>query len=243
MFGIPGHASDASVATNKLGMELSEGSLIRRTVEGQADAFCELVLPYQRAIFVAAYAVLQNEADAEDVTQDAVLSAFTKLSKFRGESKFATWFYRIGINASLMKLRSNRRHPQTSLDEPSRNDIGDTVLLPRELADWATPADELQKKELRRTVLQAVASLHPKYRAVLILRDLRQFTIAQTAKRLGVSKVAVKTRLFRARLQMRNALESSWSVGGNQGTRRQTNRRVGPGQSARGSRRNSTAAS
>ena len=67
MFGILGHASGASVTTNKLGRNLSEGRLIPRTVEGQADAFCELVLPYQRAIFMAAYAVLQNEADAEDV--------------------------------------------------------------------------------------------------------------------------------------------------------------------------------
>ena len=221
MFGILGHASGASVATNTLGRDSSEASLIRRTVEGQADAFCELVLPYQRAIFMAAYSVLQNEADAEDATQDAVLCAFTKLSNFRGDSKFGTWLYRIGINASLMKLRSNRRQPKTSLDEPNHNENGDSI--PRDLADWrATPADELQRKELRQTVLQAVASLHPKYRAVLILRDLRQFTIAQTAERLAVSKGVAKTRLFRARLQMRNALDGSWSIGRNQCTRRRS---------------------
>lgn len=242
MFGILGHTSGASVATNTLERDLSEASLIRRTVEGQEDAFCELVLPYQRAIFMAAYAVLQNHADAEDVTQDAVLSAFTKLSKFRGDSKFGTWLYRIVINASLMKLRSNRRRPETSLDEPNHKENGDSIAL--DFADWrATPGDELQRKELRQAVLQAVASLHPKYRAVLILRDLRQFTIAQTAQRLGVSKVVVKTRLFRARLQMRNALDGSWSIARNQCTRRQTNRSLGHGQGARGSRWNSTAAS
>lgn len=205
MFGTVGHRSHSSAGFTRLSGDLSEAGLIRRAVAGQSEAFCELVLPYQRAVFLAAYAILQNEADAEDASQDAVLKAFTNLSRFRGDSKFSTWLYRIAINASLMKVRANRRQRQNSLDEQSQNQDGD--YFPRDLVDRRPiPSEELQRTELRHAILQAIVSLRPKYRRVLILRDVKQLTIAETAKLLGMREGLVKTRLLRARLQMRNAL-------------------------------------
>jgi len=246
MFGMVRHPSHTSTALTGLSAESSEAGLIRRAVEGQTEAFCELVLPYQRAVFMAAYAILQNEADAEDATQDAVLNAFMNVSKFRRDSKFGTWLYRIAINAALMKLRTNRRQAQTSLDEQSQNENGD--YIPRDLADdRALPSEQLLRTELRQVLLQALVSLHPKYRTVLILRDLQQFTIAETADLLGVREGVVKTRLLRARLQMRDALapylNGGRSIGRSESIRKPTHRNVGRGQYGRGSKRNSVASS
>jgi RNA polymerase sigma-70 factor (ECF subfamily) len=197
-------------------MNASEAELIQRVVRGETEAFCELVRPYERIVFMAAFAILQNRADAEDAAQDAVLRAFTNLSKFRGEAKFSTWLCRIVINQSLMRLRMNRQQLHESMDEP--NDNGDCVL--RDFADWRDgPCKELEREELRQILTRAMASLRPKYRVVLMLRDVQQFTIAETAAILRVKQCAVKARLFRARLQMRDALApalgSSWSLGHN----------------------------
>jgi RNA polymerase sigma-70 factor (ECF subfamily) len=154
---------------------------------------------------MSAFAILKNREDAEDAAQDAILKAFARLSKFRGESKFCTWLCRIVINESLMKLRKRRHHLLNSLDEPYRNENGDYVL--RDFPDCRQiPIQELEKDELRRLLSRAIASLRPKYRAVLILRDVQQFSIAETAALLGVRPCAVKARLFRARIQMRDCL-------------------------------------
>jgi len=182
-----------------------EADLIRQAVAGQSEAFCELVRPCERAVFMSAFAVLKNREDAEDAAQDAILKAFARLSKFRGESKFSTWLCRIVINESLMKLRARRHHLLDSLDEPYQNENGDSVL--RDFPDCRQiPTQEIEKDELRHLLSQAIASLRPKYRAVLILRDVQQFSIAETAALLGVTPSAVKARLFRARILMRDRL-------------------------------------
>jgi RNA polymerase sigma-70 factor, ECF subfamily len=194
-----------------------EADLIRRAVAGQSEAFCELVRPCERAVFMSAFAILQNQEDAEDAAQEAVFKAFATLSKFRGESKFSTWLCRIVINESLMRLRKGRRQLQESLDEPYQNENGDSVL--RDFADWRPiPSKELENEELRKMLSRALASLRPKYRSVLILRDVQQFSIAEAAALLGVKPCAVKARLFRARLQMRDrlaALGNIRSIGSN----------------------------
>jgi len=185
-----------------------EADLIRRAVAGQSEAFCELVRPCERAVFMSAFAILKNREDAEDAAQDAILKAFASLSKFRGEAKFSSWLCRIVINESLMKLRKKRHHLLDSLDEPYRNENGDYVL--RDFPDCRQiPTKELEKDELRHVLSRAIASLRPKYRAVLILRDVQQFSVAETAALLGVKPCAVKARLFRARLQMRDCLAPS----------------------------------
>ena len=196
--------------------DAAESGLIRRVHEGNADAFCELVRPYERAVFLAALAIVKNDADAEEVAQEAVLKAFKGLSRFRQEAKFSTWLIQITINEAKMKLRKDRRHLYESIDEGQHNDEGDYV--PKDFADWREiPSEALEQRELRDALTKALESLPEKYRTVLILRDVQHLSINETAKALGLSEANVKTRLSRARLQMRDALapgfDGAWSRG------------------------------
>lgn len=193
-----------------------EAALIQRVCNGEHEAFYELVRPFERAIYFAAMGVLNNPADAEEVAQETVLKAFNALPNFRFEAKFSTWIIQIAINESRMKLRKDRRHLYESIEAQRHDDEGD--YRPRDLADWREiPSEELQRKELREALKRAIAALAPKYREVLILRDVQHVSIAETAKILGITEASVKTRLLRARLQMRDALapgiDGSWTTG------------------------------
>jgi RNA polymerase sigma-70 factor (ECF subfamily) len=161
--------------------------------------------------------VLNNSADAEEVAQEAVLRAFNGLVRFRFEAKFSTWLIQITINEARAKLRKERRHLYESVDEQKKEDeSGD--YRPKDFADWRDiPSEELQRKELREALQRAMATLDPKYREVLVLRDIQHVSIIETAKALGITEASVKTRLLRARLQMRDALapgiDGSWTTG------------------------------
>jgi len=198
----------------KPSIESKEGLLIRRIQDGEADAFYELVRPYERALFVTALGLLKNDADAEEVAQEAVLKAFKNIAGFRQEAKFSTWLIQICLNEAKMKLRKERRHLYESIEEGQQNDEGD--YTPKDFADWREiPCEALEQKELREALTQALNSLPEKYRTVLILRDIQHLSINETAKVLGISESNVKTRLLRARLQMRDALapgfDGAWS--------------------------------
>ena len=186
-------------------VDVIEQELIRRVREGDKEAFYGLVRPYERALLFAARSVLNNDADAEDAAQEAVLKAFTHIEKFRGESKFSTWLVQIAINEARMKLRKEHRELYESLDVPTVDEQGD--YWPKDFADWREiPIEALQRKELREALGKALASLEPKYRQVLALRDIQHFSVAEAAEALGLSGEAVRTRLHRARLRMRDAL-------------------------------------
>ncbi len=191
-----------------------ERELIGRVCGGDQEAFYDLVRPYERAVFFAARSVLENDADAEEAAQDAVLKAFTHIRDFRAESKFSTWLVQITINTALMKLRKEHRHLYRSLDEPRTNEEGD--YWPSDFADWREiPLEALETKELRMALRKALNALSRIYREVLVCRDVQQLNIAETAKVLGISEANVRTRLLRARLQMRDALapgfDGSWT--------------------------------
>lgn len=197
-------------------LENFERELIRRVCDGDQEAFYELVRPYERSIYFAAKSVLDNDADAEEVAQEAVLKAFMHIRGFRAESKFSTWLIQITINEARMKLRKNHRHLYESLDEPQSDEEGD--YWPLDFADWREiPSEALETKELRQALLKALDALAPKYRQVLICRDIQQLNIAETAQALGISEANVRTRLLRARLQMRDALapgfDGAWTRG------------------------------
>jgi RNA polymerase sigma-70 factor, ECF subfamily len=197
-------------------LDAAERELIRRVCEGDQEAFYELVRPYERSIYFAAKSVLENDADAEDAAQEAVLKAFTHIKSFRGESKFSTWLVQITINEARMKLRKDHRHLYESLDEPRSDEEGD--YWPSDYADWREiPSEALELKELRQALSKALDSLPMKYRQVLICRDIQHLNIAETAKVLGISEANVRTRLLRARLQMRDALapgiDGGWTRG------------------------------
>jgi RNA polymerase sigma-70 factor, ECF subfamily len=182
-----------------------ELDLITRVQAGQADAFYDLVRPYERAGFLSALSLTRNEADAEEVAQEAMLKAFKNIAGFRREAKFSTWLIQIAINEAKMKIRKNRRHLYESIDEPQTSDDGG--YIPKDFADWREiPSEALERKEVREALASALNSLPEKYRTVMILRDVQQPSIAETAQALGISEANVKTRLSRARLQMRDAL-------------------------------------
>jgi len=193
-----------------------EDQLIDRCLGGDHEAFYELMRPYERAVYFAAVGVLHNPADAEEVAQEAVLKAFNNLTKFRREAKFSTWLIQITINEARMRFRKDRGHLYDSIDEQKTDEEGD--YRPKDFADWRNiPSEELQRRELREALKRALASLDPKYREVLVLRDVQHMSIIETAQVLGISEGLVKTRLLRARLQMRDALapgiDASWTTG------------------------------
>ena len=210
----PRAIADTVSAGNPL--ERSEAELIARVKGGDVEAFYEMVHPYERAVFLAALSLVKNDADAEEVAQEAILKAFKNLSRFRQEAKFSTWLIQISINEAKMKLRKDRRHLYESMEAGQQNDEGD--YIPKDFADWREiPSEALEQKELRKALTDSLDSLPEKYRTVLILRDVQHLSITETAQVLGLSEANVKTRLCRARLQMRDALapgfDGAWSRG------------------------------
>ena len=186
-----------------------ERELIERVLAGEKDLFHELIRPSERGVFLAAASILGNGADAEDTAQQAFLKAYRNLAGFRHESKFSTWLIQIAINDARMKLRRNRRHLYEAIDAGQETSEGD--YIPIDFADWREiPSDALEQSELREALNKALNSLPEKYRIVLILRDVQQMSIAETAKALGISEENAKTRTSRARLQMRDRLAPGW---------------------------------
>ena len=207
-------ASPKAVQTTQSGADSPELELIRRVCSGEKNLFYELIQPHERSVYRAAFAILRNEQDAEDVAQEAMLKAFTHLASFRKEAKFSTWLVQITINEARMRLRKDRRHLYESIDEGVESDEGD--YIPRDFADWRPiPSEDLEQQRLKEALQKAVAGLAPKYQDVFIMRDIQDVNIADTAKALGITEASVKTRLLRARLQMRDALapgiDGSWS--------------------------------
>ncbi len=197
-------------------LDAQQIDLIQRVCRGEKEAFYVLVRPCERAIFTAAMLILNNPADAEEVAQEAVLKAFTNLANFRGESKFSTWIIQITINEARLKIRKDRRHLYESVEESRRDDEGD--YLPKDFADWReVPSEALERKELREALRKGLESLSQKYREVFVMRDVQHLSIQETAQVLGITVGSVKTRLLRARLQMRDALapgfDGSWITG------------------------------
>jgi RNA polymerase sigma-70 factor, ECF subfamily len=184
--------------------QLQEEMLIQRIRNGERDLFYELIRPYERRAFAAAFAILRNEADAEDAAQEAMLKAFKHIRQFRAESRFSTWLIQITVNEARMR----RRKEHAEITEPivDRQDE-EGNYTPHDFADWREiPLETLERKEVRQKLAEALASLGEKYREVFVLRDMEQMSIEETAKALGISTASVKTRLLRARLMLRDLL-------------------------------------
>ena len=202
------------MATPQVSIEL-EAALVERVCKGDNEAFYALVHPYERAVYLAARSVLGNDAEAEDVAQESVLKAFQHMRSFRAESKFSTWLIQITLNEARMRLRKQHRELYEDIEQPSKESDGD--YIPRDFADWREiPEEAVHRKQLRQHLAKAIAELEPKYREVLILRDVQSYSIAETAKLLGLTAGTVKTRLLRARLQLRDALapglDGGWAL-------------------------------
>lgn len=192
------------VSTSTITPAFDESALVARAKAGDMDAFSELVKHYDRRVFRMAKQITQNTDDAEDVLQETFFKAFTHLDSFQGNSKFYTWLVRIAVNEALMKLRKRRADRTVPLDEPI--DTGEDEVI-REIAVWdENPEESYSREELGRVLDQAIESLKPAYRTVFILRDIEELSIEETAQILNLSISAVKSRLLRARLQLREKL-------------------------------------
>ena len=180
-----------------------EGQLVSAAKAGDAAAFEELVNRYERKIFRLGMNITQNKEDAEDVMQEAFLKSFKNLDHFQGDSRFYTWLVRIAVNEALMKLRK-RRPNQVSIDEPLTND-DDSVF--REIEDWGpSPEQRFAQTELNTILNEVIGELDPIFRVVFLLRDVEGVSTEETAQILGISVAAVKSRLLRARLKLRQKL-------------------------------------
>jgi RNA polymerase sigma-70 factor, ECF subfamily len=181
-----------------------ETSLVEAARSGDMAAFEALVRRYDRNVFRIAQHITQNREDAEDVVQDAFLKAYQNLGQFQGQSKFYTWLVRIAVNESLMRLRKRRTGKMVSIDEDIETEEG---TVPRDLADWAPdPEQNYTQAELAEILRKTIQGLPPGFRVVFVLRDVDGLSTEETAESLGLSVPAVKSRLLRARLQLRERL-------------------------------------
>src|ERR1700726_1963855 len=180
-----------------------EAALVSAAKGGDTAAFEELVNRYERKIFRLGMNITQNREDAEDVMQDAFLKSYQNLDRFQGDSRFYTWLVRIAVNEALMKLRK-RRPNQVSIDEPL-TEAEDPVF--REIEDWGpSPEQRFAQTELNEILTHAIGELDPFFRVVFTLRDVEGISTEETAQVLGISVAAVKSRLLRARLKLRQKL-------------------------------------
>jgi len=181
-----------------------ESGLVAQAKAGDQNAFSELVNRYERKIYRLAKNITQNDEDAEDVLQDAFLKAYTHLDNFKGDSKFYTWIVRIAVNEALMRLRKRKTDRTVPLDEPV--ELGEETVT-REIAVWDdNPEQRYSQEEWRRILDEAVDGLKPDFRTVFVLRDIEELSTEETAETLGISIPAVKSRLLRARLALRERL-------------------------------------
>ena len=194
--------------------QFNEETLIRQIRNGEHDLFYELIRPYERRLYAAAFAILRNEADAEDAVQEAVLKALKHIQQFRAEARFSTWLIQITVNEARMRKRKEHAHVLEPIVD-HQDEEGN--YAPRDFADWREiPSETLERKQIRQLLAEALATVGHKYREVFVLRDMQHLSIEETAKALGISTASVKTRLLRARLMLRDLLApglgGSWST-------------------------------
>ena len=193
----------------------NEEALIRKILEGEKDLFLELIRPHQRTVFATLISMLGSKEDAEDVTQEVLLKALARLHQFRRESAFGTWLIQIAINEARMRKRKMRHGIMFSLTNEADDD---GAYVPKEFADWREiPSEALERSEIREALAKALTLLEEDYRLAFILRDVNDLSITETANILGITRGAVKTRLRRARLMLRDILSPGLQQGGQVG--------------------------
>lgn len=182
-----------------------EKELLASALSGHTESFEALVNLYERRIYQIAYRIVENAQDAEDVLQETFLKAFENLERFRGESSFYTWTVQIAVNAALQRVNKRRRRPTVSLD--NNEDDDENFFPPREIVVWEENPEQLYAKKEAQVILdQAIAALPVIYRTVFLLKDVENLPMNEVARSLGISIPAAKSRLIRARLELRESL-------------------------------------
>ena len=185
---------------------VTDASLVTLTTAGDHAAFEALMRRHNGRLFRAARAILKDDAEAEDAVQDAYLDAYRHMRDFRGESQVGTWLVRIAVNHALMRLRKQKRDSVVvSFDQPEAGESGGMV---DHLADDRNeaPGDTMMRGELRQLLERRIDELPMSYRAVFILREVEEMSVEETSEALGIPPATVRTRLFRARALLRQAL-------------------------------------
>ena len=184
----------------------ADATLAARTASGDEEAFEALMRRFNQKLFRVARSILKNDADAEDALQEAYLQAFRRMADFRGESQLGTWLTRIVINQSLMRLRAGKR--DRVILHFTQPDGGDMPDLAEEIADEAaeSPPDAAFRAEIRRMLEHHIDALPLPMRTVLVMRDVEDMSVQETAESLGIPPATVRTRLFRARAMLRDRL-------------------------------------
>jgi RNA polymerase sigma-70 factor (ECF subfamily) len=188
-----------------------ESTLVTEAKGGSYEAFEELVSRYEKKIYRLGMNITGSREDAEEVLQETFLKAFEHLPDFREDARFYTWLVRIAINEGLMKLRKRR----TGREVPIEDAVGeDGEVMPREFTDWKPNPEQLMAQtELERILQDAARTLSPAFRTVFYLRDVEELSTEETAELLNISVGAVKARLFRARLRLREELSKVFKQG------------------------------
>jgi RNA polymerase sigma-70 factor (ECF subfamily) len=209
-----------TIQTNvTVGDSSEELALVQAAKGGDIAAFEQLIKKYDRNVFRIAQHITQNREDAEDVVQDAFLKAYQNLKQFQGNSKFYTWLVRIAVNEALMKLRKRKTSKTVSMDEDVETEDGS---VPREVADWSPNPEQLfGQSELSDILAKTIQGLPTGFRTVFVLRDVEGLSTEETAETLGLSVPAVKSRLLRARLQLRERLSRYFKKKRNGGDQQQ----------------------
>jgi RNA polymerase sigma-70 factor (ECF subfamily) len=203
------HGIDPNTAESKECEEsvpaVTDEELVRRSKEDDERAFGELVSRYESKVYSLALRMVRNPEDAEDVLQDTFLRAYRGIKSFQGASTFSTWIYRITANSALMRLRK-KQLPTVSIEDQDERET------PVNIADWTPgPVEQLMTQELQQEMDAAIQSLPPEFQQVFILRDVEEKSNAEVAEILDLSVAAVKSRLHRARLKVRNRLAGYFS--------------------------------
>lgn len=182
----------------------SEAEIIAAILAGEAQFYHELIRPHERSVYMMALSYMKNEAEAEDVAQEAFLRAFRNLSTFRGDAKFGTWLISITLNEARNRLRRQGVVRMQSLDEPPDED---GAVSPALLRDWREiPSEALEREEVRTLIKKAVELLPAIYKQVFLLRDIEELDVNETAQILSISISNVKVRLHRARIMLQKEL-------------------------------------
>jgi len=182
----------------------SEAEIIAAILAGDTQLYHELIRPHERSVYMMALSFMKNEADAEDVAQEAFIKAFRNLSTFRGDAKFSTWLISITLNEARSRLRRQSIVRMQSLDEPPDEE---GTVSPALLRDWREiPSETVEREEVRTLIQRAVETLPEIYRQVFLLRDVEELDVNETAQALSISISNVKVRLHRARMMLQKEL-------------------------------------
>lgn len=185
-------------------MLINDEDLVKRSQQGDINAFEQLISKYQQKVYNIAYRLMGNAEDASDLAQEAFIKTYKSIKNFRGDASFSTWLHHIVMNVCRDELRKRSRHKISSLDEPVTTEEGQ---VNREVTDWSnSPEQAYEQKESKETLQKLIDTLSPEYRLIIVMREMQGFSYEEIAHQLDISLGTVKSRLSRARKYLKDKI-------------------------------------